>query len=133
MLSAYGDLASLQFFDMRLKFLSMLMVFVMGVTLWSTLSRFGGMGIVEDNFVGQLATSYKSSAHFMAFYGMINFYVITMSYVYSPSQSNTEPVRKDNPTFSMINDSDEDVIYGSEDDSRRPLNSTNKTNEYDSD
>lgn len=109
------------------------MVFVMSVTLWSTLSRFGGMGIVEDNFVGQLATSYQSSAHFMAFYGMINFYVITMSYVYSPSLSITEPVRKDNPTFSMINDSDEDVIYGSEDDSRRPLNAANKTNEYDSD
>lgn len=33
----------------------------------------------------------------------------------------------------MINDSDEDVIYGSDDD-RRPLNSAaNKTNDYDSD
>lgn len=44
-----------------------------------------------------------------------------------------EPLRKDNPAFSMINDSDEDVIYGSEDDSRRPLNAANKTNDYDSD
>lgn len=44
-----------------------------------------------------------------------------------------EPVNKDNPTFSMINDSDEDVIYGSEDESRRPLNASNKTNDYDSD
>jgi hypothetical protein len=43
-------------------------------------------------------------------------------------------VSKDNPTFSMINESDdEDVIYGSEDDSRRPLNAGNKTNDYDSD
>lgn len=32
----------------------------------------------------------------------------------------------------MINDSDEDVIYGSEDESRRPLNS-GKGNDYDSD
>lgn len=32
----------------------------------------------------------------------------------------------------MMNDSDEDVIYGSEDDSRRPLNSK-KANDYDSD
>lgn len=34
----------------------------------------------------------------------------------------------------MINDSDEDVIYGSEDESRRPLNSYGrKGNDYDSD
>lgn len=42
-----------------------------------------------------------------------------------------EPVRKDNPAFSMINDSDEEVVYASEEDSRRPLNG--KANEYDSD
>jgi hypothetical protein len=46
-----------------------------------------------------------------------------------------EPVRKDNPAFSMINDSDEDVVYDSGDDSKRPLNAKlgNKTAEYDSD
>lgn len=33
----------------------------------------------------------------------------------------------------MINDSDEDVVYASEEDSRRPLNATSKANEYDSD
>lgn len=82
--SAYSDLRSLNYFDMRLKFLSLLMIFVMIVTVSTTLSRFGGIGIVEDNFVGMLSTTYKSSAHFMMFYGMINFYVITMSYVYSP-------------------------------------------------
>lgn len=43
-------------------------------------------------------------------------------------------ITKDNPAFSMINDSDEDVIYGSDDESRRPLNSTaSKGNDYDSD
>lgn len=84
MFTAYSDLASMQYFDMRLKFLSLLMIFVMTVTISTTLSRFGGIGIVEDNFVGQLATNYKSSAHFMCFYGMINFYVITIAYVYSP-------------------------------------------------
>lgn len=87
MFSAYSDLRSMQYFDMRLKFLSLLMIFVMVVTLSTTISRFGGIGIVEDNFVGQLATNYKSSAHFMCFYGMINFYIITMAYVYSPVQT----------------------------------------------
>lgn len=43
-------------------------------------------------------------------------------------------ITKDNPAFSMINDSDEDVIYGSDDESRRPLNATaGKANDYDSD
>lgn len=79
-----------------------------------------------------------------------------MAYVYSPSgrpihgkfrrvQINktltsarfffSEPtITKDNPAFSMINDSDEDVIYGSDDESRKPLNSSGgKGNDYDSD
>lgn len=43
-------------------------------------------------------------------------------------------ITKDNPAFSMVNDSDEDVIYGSDDESRRPLNlSSGRTNDYDSD
>jgi len=83
MFSAYSDLRSMHYFDMRLKFLSLLMIFVIAITVVSTMSRFG-FGIVEDNFVGQLATNYKSSAHFMCFYGMLNFYVITITYVYSP-------------------------------------------------
>lgn len=132
MFSAYSDLRLMQYFDMRLKFLSLLMIFVMLVTLLTSIYRFGFVGIVEDNFVGQLGTNYKSSAHFMALYGMLNFYVITMSYVYSPTMI-SEPVRKDNPAFSMINDSDEEVVYGSEDDLRIPLNSANKGNDYDSD
>lgn len=41
-------------------------------------------------------------------------------------------VTKDNPAFSMINDSDEEVVYGSEDESRRPLTLSGK-NDYDSD
>lgn len=52
-------------------------------------------------------------------------------YVFSIS---AEPnLTKDNPAFSMINDSDEEVVYGSDDESRRPLNSAGKGNDYDSD
>lgn len=38
-------------------------------------------------------------------------------------------ITKDNPAFSMINDSDEEVIYGSDEESRRPLNSQRRINE----
>lgn len=147
---------------MRLKFLTLLMIFVVSVTIALAMNRFG-FGVLEDNFVASLSTTYKSSAQFMCFYGLLNFYLYTMAYVYSPSGRpvhgngtitahkllektrcaimklcvcvlSETTITKDNPAFSMVNDSDEDVIYGSDDDSRRPLNSsTGKGNDYDSD
>lgn len=69
---------------MRLKFLTLLMMFVMTMSLTVTSYRFG-FGILEDNFVAKLTTTYKSSAQFMCFYGLLNFYLYTMAYVYSPS------------------------------------------------
>lgn len=70
--------------DMRLKFLTLLMMFVMAMSLTVTYYRFG-FGILEDNFVAKLTTTYNSSAQFMCFYGLLNFYLYTMAYVYSPS------------------------------------------------
>lgn len=40
-------------------------------------------------------------------------------------------ITKDNPAFSMINDSDEDVIYGSDEESKRPLNRTRNDDDSD--
>lgn len=70
--------------DMRLKFLTLLMIFVVSVTIALAMNRFG-FGVLEDNFVASLNTTYKSSAQFMCFYGLLNFYLYTMAYVYSPS------------------------------------------------
>lgn len=69
---------------MRLKFLTLLMLFVLSITLTVTMCRFG-FGVLEDNFVARLSTTYTSSAQFMCFYGLLNFYLYTMAYVYSPS------------------------------------------------
>lgn len=48
-----------------------------------------------------------------------------MAYVYAPALQQVygqhSSIMKDNPAFTMINDSDEEVIYGSDEDSRRPL------------
>lgn len=68
---------------MRLKFLTLLMLVVLIVSLVITTLRFG-IGVLEDNFVAQLSTHYNSSAQFMSFYGLLNFYIYTMAYVYSP-------------------------------------------------
>lgn len=69
---------------MRLKFLTLLMLFVITITITVTTCRFG-FGILEDNFVASLNTTYRSSAQFMCFYGLLNFYLFTMAYVYAPN------------------------------------------------
>ena len=70
---------------MRLKFVTLLMGVVVCVGITITVLRFG-VGVLEDNFVAQLSTHYESSAQFMAFYGLLNLYIFTMAYVYSPSE-----------------------------------------------
>ncbi|BES92769.1 Wnt-Hypothetical protein factor required for Wnt secretion [Nesidiocoris tenuis] len=123
-LRAYSELRSMPFFDMRLKFLTLLMLMVISISITITIMRFG-VTELEDNFVAELSTKYNSSAQFMCFYGLLNFYTYTMAYVYSPSKKtifDTSSITKDNPAFSMINDSDEDVVYGSDEESRQPLN-----------
>ncbi|KAL3279139.1 hypothetical protein HHI36_016653 [Cryptolaemus montrouzieri] len=131
-LRAYTELRSMPFFDLRLKFLTLLMLIVLTISLVITFLRFG-VGFLEDNFVARLSTHYTSSAQFMAFYGLLNFYLYTMAYVYSPGNSSSHEfgITKDNPAFSMINDSDEDVIYGSDEESRRPLNRSRNDDDSD--
>ncbi|KAK6626786.1 hypothetical protein RUM44_009263 [Polyplax serrata] len=123
MLRAYTELRSMPYFDVRLKLLTSMLVVIVAF-VFSLFSLKFGIGVIEDNFVSELTTTYKSSAEFMALYGILNFSFYAMAYLYSPSS--TVPfethITKDNPTFSMINDSDEDVIYGSDEDSRKPLN-----------
>jgi hypothetical protein len=72
---------------MRLKFLTLLMLIVLSLSITITVLRFG-FGILEDNFVAELSTTYKNSAEFMSFYGLLNFYLYTMAYVYAPSENN---------------------------------------------
>lgn len=61
-----------------------LMVIVIGITIAIVVLRFGG-GVFQDNFVAELSTNYQNSAEFVAFYGLLNFYMVTMAFVYSPS------------------------------------------------
>ncbi|XP_064473067.1 transmembrane protein 181-like [Ornithodoros turicata] len=113
-IQAYTELRSMPYFDVRLKFMTSLMLIVLSLTILITVMRFG-ISVLEDNFVAELSTSYGNSAEFMSFYGLLNFYLYTMAYVYSPPPNAfLESHVKDNPTLSMINDSDEEVIYGSD-------------------
>jgi len=111
---AFGELRNMPYFDVRLKFMTVLMLFVVSASIVITTIRFGS-GIIEENFVPELASRFKNSVEFLSYYALINFYLYTMAYVYSPAKNAAiDSLFRDNPTFSMINDSDEDVVYGSD-------------------
>ncbi|XP_005098892.1 transmembrane protein 181 isoform X2 [Aplysia californica] len=111
---AYAELRLMPYFDLRLKFMTALMVIVVSITIAITVMRFGG-GVLQDNFVAELSTNYENSAEFVSFYGLLNFYLYTMAFVYSPSPNAMfETHFKDNPALSMLNDSDEEVHYSSD-------------------
>jgi len=129
---AYAELRSMPYFDLRLKFMTVLMLIVLSISITITVLRFGSTAL-QDNFVAELSTHYQNSAEFLAFYGLLNFYLYTMAFVYSPSHNAMyESHFKDNPALSMLNDSDEEVVYGS--DPEESLALTRKVHrQYDSD
>ncbi|KAG8444332.1 hypothetical protein GDO86_009498 [Hymenochirus boettgeri] len=111
---ACTELRNMPYIDLRLKFLTALTFVVLIISIVILYLRFGSQ-VLQDNFVAELSTHYHNSAEFLSFYGLLNFYLYTLSFVYSPSRNTLyESHLKDNPTFSMLNDSDDDVIYGSD-------------------
>lgn len=76
--------SNLRFADLRLRFLTLLAAVVAGVCSLVTARKFGA-GVLEDSFASRLSTYYRTSAQFMALYGLLNFYLYTMAYVYAPA------------------------------------------------
>ncbi|XP_061785632.1 transmembrane protein 181 isoform X3 [Nerophis lumbriciformis] len=111
---ACSELKNMPYSDLRLKFLTALTSVVLAISLVILYLRFGAKAL-QDNFVAELSTHYQNSAEFLSFYGLLNFYLYTLAFVYSPSNNALyDSQLKDNPAFSMLNDSDDDVIYGSD-------------------
>jgi len=73
--------------DVRLKFMTVLMLIVLVVSGTITVMRFGLNPLWADHFVPELSAHYQTSAMFAAFYGLLNFYMFTMAFVYSPSRN----------------------------------------------
>nr|XP_061806668.1 transmembrane protein 181-like isoform X3 [Nerophis lumbriciformis] len=110
---ACSELKNMPYSDLRLKFLTALTSVVLAISLVILYLRFGAKAL-QDNFVAELSTHYQNS-EFLSFYGLLNFYLYTLAFVYSPSKNALyDSQLKDNPAFSMLNDSEDDVIYGSE-------------------
>lgn len=59
------------------------MIIVLSISIATTVLRFG-VSVLQDNFVAELSTNYGSSAEFLSFYSLLNFYLVTMAYVYAP-------------------------------------------------
>ncbi|XP_028997151.1 transmembrane protein 181 isoform X2 [Betta splendens] len=111
---ACSELKNMPYSDLRLKFLTALTFVVLIISMVILYLRFGAKAL-QDNFVAELSTHYQNSAEFLSFYGLLNFYLYTLAFVYSPSKNALyDSQLKDNPAFSMLNDSDDEVIYGSD-------------------
>ncbi|XP_030637498.1 transmembrane protein 181 isoform X2 [Chanos chanos] len=111
---ACSELKNMPYSDLRLKFLTSLTFVVILISMVILYLRFGSKAL-QDNFVAELSTHYQNSAEFLSFYGLLNFYLYTLAFVYSPSKNALyDSQLKDNPAFSMLNDSDDEVIYGSD-------------------
>ncbi|XP_020488546.1 transmembrane protein 181 isoform X2 [Labrus bergylta] len=111
---ACSELKNMPYSDLRLRFLTALTFVVLVISMVILYLRFGAKAL-QDNFVPELSTHYQNSAEFLSFYGLLNFYLYTLAFVYSPSKNAIyDSQLKDNPAFSMLNDSDDEVIYGSD-------------------
>ncbi|XP_059897550.1 transmembrane protein 181 [Gadus macrocephalus] len=111
---ACSELKNMPYSDLRLRFLTSLTLVVLIISMVILYLRFGAKAL-QDNFVAELSTHYQNSAEFLSFYGLLNFYLYTLAFVYSPSKNALyDSQLKDNPAFSMLNDSDDEVIYGSD-------------------
>uniref|UniRef100_A0A8C6UEU0 Transmembrane protein 181 n=1 Tax=Neogobius melanostomus TaxID=47308 RepID=A0A8C6UEU0_9GOBI len=106
---ACSELKNMPYSDLRLKFLTALTFVVLIISMFILYLRFGAKAL-QDNFVAEF-----TPAEFLSFYGLLNFYLYTLAFVYSPSKNALyDSQLKDNPAFSMLNDSDDEVIYGSD-------------------
>uniref|UniRef100_A0A671V6T8 Transmembrane protein 181 n=1 Tax=Sparus aurata TaxID=8175 RepID=A0A671V6T8_SPAAU len=94
---ACSELKNMPYSDLRLRFLTALTFVVLVISMVILYLRF------------------DIPAEFLSFYGLLNFYLYTLAFVYSPSKNALyDSQLKDNPAFSMLNDSDDEVIYGSD-------------------
>ncbi|XP_032828716.1 transmembrane protein 181-like [Petromyzon marinus] len=71
--------------NLRLKFLTVFTFIVLAISFAILFLRFGIHGL-QDNFVAELSTHYKNSAEFLTFFAVLNFYMYTLAFVYSPSK-----------------------------------------------
>jgi len=110
LIQAFQELKNMPYFDVRLKFLTILMLVVVLISLVAMFLRFGS-AVLEDNFVMDVTTRYHNSAEFLAFYSLFNFYLFTMAYMYTPlSTKGVNGLKPVPSSFSIIADSEDEML-----------------------
>jgi hypothetical protein len=85
------------------------MFIVLTISIAITVLRFGRSSL-QPTFFSGLTTLYNNSTEFLAFYGLLNFYMFTMAFVYSPAKNALiDSYFQDNPRISMIDESDDET------------------------
>ena len=84
LIKAFIELRSMQFIQTRLRFIAGFMGIIIILCISIVYAKFG-FGVLEDNFVSRLYTSYDSATQFISFYALLNLYIYMMVYVYTPS------------------------------------------------
>nr|ANO39051.1 GCR084 [Schmidtea mediterranea] len=113
-ITACGELRSVPYFNIRIRFFACFMFIVLVFSIVMIGLRYGS-GLFNNNFVFERASRYANSVEFCAQYGMINLYLFIMAYAYSPAKNAIHEANfQDDPNLSMVNESDEDVLYGSD-------------------
>jgi len=67
--------------------MTVLLLIFLAVSGTIMVMRFGLNPLWATHFVPELSAHYQTSAMFAAFYGLLNFYMFTMAFVYSPSRN----------------------------------------------
>ncbi|KAJ6225130.1 hypothetical protein RDWZM_003675 [Blomia tropicalis] len=120
---AFTELRSMPYFDVRLKLQTFLMLFVLTISvltiLLSSNNSFSSSVMTSSLPFLQLlpfAHFSTSSATFLSIFSLVNIYICACAYYYRPAlnQINECQIMRDNPAISMIDDSDEEVLYGSD-------------------
>jgi hypothetical protein len=106
---AFFEMRNSPHFDIRFKFLGFFMFIVLTISIAITVLRFGRSSL-QPTFFSGLTTLYNNSTEFLAFYGLLNFYMFTMAFVYSPAKNALiDSYFQDNPRISMIDESDDET------------------------
>ncbi|XP_065580770.1 transmembrane protein 181-like [Artemia franciscana] len=123
LLKAYVELGMMNVFDIRLKFTTFLMLLVLVATITITVNRFD-LTLANDRFAVDWAVGHSSSLEFIGYYSLLNFYIFAMALVYAPPPIGCEQdlnLLKNGVNGSLLNDSDEDELFGPDAGLRRPL------------
>merc|ERR1739838_856915 len=107
--SAFREIRAKPSYSRRIIFFTLLNICLIIICVAFAILRFGKK-MLQDNFVASLEVSFNNSAEFVCLYGLINLYVYTLAFVYSPSiEESTDPTINTDSGFTILNVYDEEV------------------------